>query len=102
RAPSHLSLHSFPTLPSSALAVNALLSLGYSLLARDCTLAAYAVGFDPYIGFYHQPRFGRPALALDLMEEFRPVIVDSVVLTMLKDRKSTRLNSSHLKTSYAV
>lgn len=67
-------------------AVNALLSLGYSLLARDCTLAAYAVGFDPYIGFYHQPRFGRPALALDLMEEFRPVIVDSVVLTMLNNR----------------
>lgn len=67
-------------------AVNALLSLGYSLLARDCTLAACAVGFDPYIGFYHQPRFGRPALALDLMEEFRPLIVDSVVLTLLNNR----------------
>lgn len=67
-------------------AVNALLSLGYSLLARDCTLAAYAVGFDPYIGFYHQPRFGRPALALDLMEEFRPLIADSVVLTILNNR----------------
>lgn len=67
-------------------AVNALLSLGYSLLARDCTLAAYAVGFDPYIGFYHQPRFGRPALALDLMEEFRPIIADSVTLTILNNR----------------
>ena len=67
-------------------AVNALLSLGYSLLARNCTIAAYAVGFDPYIGFYHQPRFGRPALALDLMEEFRPVIADSVVLTLLNNR----------------
>lgn len=66
--------------------VNALLSLGYSLLARDCTLAAYAVGFDPYIGFYHQPRFGRPALALDLMEEFRPLVADSVVLTILNKR----------------
>jgi CRISPR-associated protein Cas1 len=61
--------------------INALLSLAYSLLAKDCTLACYAVGFDPYVGFFHQPRFGRPALALDLMEEFRPLVADSVVLT---------------------
>src|SRR5579884_29059 len=61
--------------------VNALLSLGYSLLAKDLTIACYAVGFDPYIGYYHQPRFGRPALALDLMEPFRPLIADSAVLT---------------------
>ncbi len=67
-------------------AVNALLSLGYSLLARDCTVAAHAVGFDPYVGFYHQPRFGRPALALDLMEEFRPLIADSVALTLINNR----------------
>lgn len=67
-------------------AVNALLSLGYSLLARDCTVAAHAVGFDPYVGFYHQPRFGRPALALDLMEEFRPLIADSVALTLINTR----------------
>ena len=65
--------------------VNALLSLTYSLLAKDCTLACYAVGFDPYVGFLHQPRFGRPALALDLMEEFRPIIADSVVLTLLNN-----------------
>ncbi len=63
--------------------VNALLSLGYSLLAKDLTVACYAVGFDPYIGFYHQPRFGRPALALDLMEPFRPLIADSAVLTAI-------------------
>ena len=63
--------------------VNALLSLGYSLLAKDLTVACYAVGFDPYMGFYHQPRFGRPALALDLMEPFRPLIVDSAVLTAM-------------------
>ncbi len=67
-------------------AVNALLSLGYSMLARDCTVAAHAVGFDPYVGFYHQPRFGRPALALDLMEEFRPLIADSVALTLINTR----------------
>src|ERR1017187_2105935 len=63
--------------------VNALLSLGYSLLTKDLTVASYAVGFDPYIGFYHQPRFGRPALALDLMEPFRPLIADSAVLTAI-------------------
>ncbi|HLK63738.1 MAG TPA: CRISPR-associated endonuclease Cas1 [Bryobacteraceae bacterium] len=63
--------------------VNALLSLGYSLLAKDLTVASYAVGFDPYVGFYHQPRFGRPALALNLMEPFRPLIVDSAVLTAI-------------------
>jgi CRISPR-associated protein Cas1 len=63
--------------------VNALLSLAYSVLAKDLTIACYAVGFDPYIGFYHQPRFGRPALALDLMEPFRPLIAESAVLTAL-------------------
>lgn len=61
--------------------VNSLLSLGYALLAKDLTIALQTVGFDPYLGFYHQPRYGRPALALDLMEEFRPLIVDSVVLS---------------------
>jgi CRISPR-associated protein Cas1 len=66
--------------------INALLSLAYSLLAKDCTLAALAVGLDPYVGFYHQPRFGRPALALDLMEEFRPLIAESAVITALNNR----------------
>jgi CRISPR-associated protein Cas1 len=61
--------------------VNAMLSMGYSLLTKDVVVAAMAVGFDPYLGFYHQPRYGRPALALDVMEEFRPLIVDSVVLS---------------------
>lgn len=69
--------------------VNALLSLAYSLLAKDCTIAAYAVGLDPYIGFYHQPRFGRPALALDIMEEFRPLIAESAVLTAINNRMIT-------------
>ena len=66
--------------------VNALLSLAYSLLAKDCTLAVLAVGFDPYVGFFHQPRFGRPALALDLMEEFRPLVAESVVLSAINNR----------------
>ena len=64
-------------------AVNALLSLAYSLLAKDFTIACYSVGFDPFIGFYHQPRFGRPALALDLMEPFRPLLADSAVLSAI-------------------
>jgi CRISP-associated protein Cas1 len=66
--------------------VNALLSFGYSLLVRDLTIVCHAVGFDPFIGFYHQPRFGRPALPLDLMEGFRPLVVDSAVLTALNTR----------------
>ena len=66
--------------------VNALLSLAYSLLARDLTIACYAVGFDPLMGYYHQPRFGRPALALDLMEPFRPLIADSAVLSAINTR----------------
>jgi CRISPR-associated protein Cas1 len=67
-------------------AVNALLSLGYSLLTKDLAIACYAVGFDPMSGFYHQPRFGRPALALDLMEPFRPLIVDSAVVNAINTR----------------
>jgi len=63
--------------------VNALLSLAYSMLAREWTVVLHTVGFDPYLGFYHQPRYGRPALALDLMEEFRPLIADSLVLTVV-------------------
>ncbi|HEY0194328.1 MAG TPA: CRISPR-associated endonuclease Cas1 [Kofleriaceae bacterium] len=61
--------------------INAMLSLGYALLAKELTIILQAVGFDPYLGFYHQPRYGRPALALDVMEEFRPLIVDSMVLS---------------------
>ena len=63
--------------------VNALLSLGYTLLLHQVSAAIQVVGFDPYLGFLHQPRHGRPALALDLMEEFRPIITDSVVLNVL-------------------
>lgn len=65
--------------------VNALLSLAYAMLAREWTVTLHAVGLDPYLGFYHQPRYGRPALALDLMEEFRPLIADSVVLTAINN-----------------
>ncbi len=63
--------------------VNALLSYAYALLAKELAVACWAVGLDPYMGFYHQPKFGKPALALDLMEEFRPLIADSVVVTAI-------------------
>jgi CRISPR-associated protein Cas1 len=66
-------------------AVNCLLSFLYSLLAKDLTATAYGVGFDPYLGFFHRPRFGRPALALDLAEEFRPIVAESVVLNLINN-----------------
>jgi len=65
--------------------VNALLSFAYALLTRAWTVTLSAVGFDAYRGYYHQPRYGRPALALDLMEPFRPLIADSSVLQALNN-----------------
>lgn len=64
--------------------VNALLSFTYALLTTTWTETVSRVGLDPYLGFFHQPRYGRPALALDLMEEFRPIIADSVVLNLIR------------------
>lgn len=60
--------------------LNALLSFTYSLLTKDWTVTLTTIGLDPMMGFYHQPKYGKPALALDLMEPFRPVIADSVVV----------------------
>ncbi len=65
--------------------INALLSFGYSILARECAQVAWAVGLDPYLGYLHAPRYGRPALALDLMEAFRPLIVDSACITAVNN-----------------
>ena len=67
--------------------VNALLSLGYSMLAKELTGICHAVGLDPFLGFMHRPRYGRPALALDLMEEFRPLISDSVAVSLINRRE---------------
>ncbi|MCW8137608.1 MAG: CRISPR-associated endonuclease Cas1 [Planctomycetota bacterium] len=65
--------------------LNALLSFVYSLLTKEWTVTCAAVGFDPFLGFFHRPRFGRPALALDLMEEFRPIVGDSIVLAIVNN-----------------
>jgi len=66
--------------------VNAMLSFGYAMLSKEALAALIAVGFEPGLGFYHRLRPGRPSLALDLMEEFRPLVVDSTVLTLINTR----------------
>lgn len=69
--------------------VNALLSFAYALLAQDCLAACEGVGLDPQVGYLHALRPGRPALALDLMEEFRAIWADRLVLTLLNRRQIT-------------
>ncbi|MGI6496949.1 MAG: CRISPR-associated endonuclease Cas1 [Kiritimatiellia bacterium] len=63
--------------------VNAMLSFAYAMLVKEATVALLAEGLDPFWGFLHRPRHGRPALALDLMEEFRPLVADSAVLSAI-------------------
>jgi len=70
--------------------VNALLSFLYAMLVKDMVATLVGVGFDPYLGFYHQPKYGRPALALDLMEEFRPLVADSVAVGMINNGEVRR------------
>ncbi len=66
--------------------VNALLSFGYSFVTRELQAVIEAMGFDPYIGFFHEVSYGRPSLSLDLMEEFRHPFVDRLVLRLLNKR----------------
>jgi CRISPR-associated protein Cas1 len=68
-------------------AVNCLLSFCYGMLTKEMLAACLAVGFDPYIVLHHRPRFGRPALALDLAKEFRPLLADSTVLRLINNRE---------------
>ena len=75
--------------------VNALLSMGYSMLSKELAGVCHAVGLDPFLGFYHQPRYGRPALALDLMEEFRPLIADSVAISLVNRGEVRRSDFIH-------
>lgn len=72
--------------------VNAMLSFGYAMLTKEALAAVIAVGFEPRLGFYHKLRPGRPSLALDLMEEFRPLIVDSTILSLVNARE---IHASH-------
>ncbi len=82
--------------------VNALLSLAYALLVKDFTIAVSAAGLDPMLGFYHQPRFGRPSLPLDLMEEFRPIVADSVVLSVINTGEITEADFVRVPGSVAL
>ena len=70
--------------------VNAVLSYLYGILVKDLFVTLLAVGFDPYLGFYHRPRYGRPALALDMMEEFRPLVADSVAITLFNNEELSK------------
>lgn len=95
-------------------AVNAMLSLFYTTLMMDCSSALEGVGLDPYVGFLHVDRPGRRSLALDLMEELRPVMVDRFVLTAINNRMvsekdfdclesgEVRLSDAGRKTLYAA
>lgn len=70
-------------------AINALLSFFYTLLTHDCRSACESVGLDPAVGFLHRDRPGRPSLALDLMEELRPVLADRLAMSLVNRRQLT-------------
>jgi CRISPR-associated protein Cas1 len=81
--------------------VNALLSFLYTLLTHDCRSAAESVGLDPAVGFLHRDRPGRPSLALDLMEELRPVLADRLALSLI-NRKQVRSGDFETREGGAV
>lgn len=78
-------------------AVNALLSFAYGLLAHDCASALESVGLDSYVGFLHRDRPGRTSLALDLMEELRPIVADRFVLTLINNRQIKASDFLHME-----
>jgi CRISPR-associated protein Cas1 len=67
--------------------LNALLSFAYALLQGQVMAAVHVAGLDPYVGFLHEPHHGQPALVLDLMEEFRPLVADNLVLAVINNRE---------------
>ena len=69
---------------------NSLLSLAYTFLAKECQTAIRIAGLDPYIGYLHEVKYGRPALALDIMEEFRSILADSVTLSLFNRNMITQ------------
>ncbi|MCU0684326.1 MAG: type I-C CRISPR-associated endonuclease Cas1c [Polyangiaceae bacterium] len=87
--------------------VNALLSFGYVLLGADCGAALESAGLDPAMGYLHAERSNRPALALDLMEEFRALVVDRLVMALvrlgqIKPSDFTRLPTGEVRMSDAL
>lgn len=82
--------------------VNALLSFAYTLLAHDMVSALEGVGLDPASGFLHADRPGRPGLALDLMEEFRPVFVDRLILNLINRRQVKGADFVHTESGAVI
>jgi len=80
--------------------VNSVLSYLYGILAKELFTTVQAAGFEPYLGFYHQPRYGRPALALDMMEEFRPVIADATAFMLFNKKELT--DKDFIKTGIGI
>lgn len=80
--------------------VNAILSFLYTLLTKHATITLIRVGLDPYLGFLHKPKYGKPALALDLIEEFRPIVADSVCITLINNGGMS--NSDVIRTKFGV
>ncbi len=80
--------------------VNAILSFLYAMLTRQATTTVNRVGFDPYLGFLHMPKYGKPALALDLIEEFRPIVADSVCITLINNGEITEADV--IKTNFGT
>ena len=70
--------------------VNAMLSLLYVTLTKEATTTAFKVGLDPFLGYLHKPKYGKPALALDMIEEFRPIIADSICITLINTGQITK------------
>ena len=80
--------------------VNAIMSFLYSMLTRQAMTTVSMVGFDPYLGYLHMPKYGKPALALDIIEEFRPIIGDSVCITLINNGEITA--SDVIRTKFGV
>lgn len=80
--------------------VNAVLSYAYTLLTSQATATVGRVGLDPYVGFLHMPKYGKPALALDLIEEFRPLVADSACITAINNGEIRR--SDFTRTPFGV
>ena len=80
--------------------VNAIMSFLYSVLTRQAIVTVSRVGFDPYLGYLHMPKYGKPALALDMIEEFRPIVADSVCITLINNGEITI--SDVIRTGFGV
>ena len=80
--------------------VNAVISFLYAMLTRQAAVTTSAVGLDPHLGFLHMPKYGKPALALDLIEEFRPIVADSVCITLINNGEIS--DSDFIVTKFGV